>query len=78
MFFFFRSPSRSPPLGCSLDSMASFEGFANRSFGEKDNKILELSEKNIELERKILDLEENLREKASCKKKKEKLNSFNF
>ena len=30
---------------------------------EKDNRILELNEKNIELGRKILDLEENLREK---------------
>ena len=64
-FNFFRSPSQSPTLGCSLDSSTSFEGsfIAKGMSSEKDNRILELNEKNIELGRKILDLEENLREK---------------
>ena len=34
-----------------------------RSFTDKDNKIIELTEKNIELERKMLDMDENLRAK---------------
>merc|ERR1712083_163496 len=32
-------------------------------FTDKDNKIIELTESNIELERKLLDMEENLRAK---------------
>merc|ERR1712064_222785 len=58
------SPSRSPPLGCSVDSVTRFDFTAAAySFDEKDNKILELKEQAILLERRILDLEENLREK---------------
>ena len=58
------SPSRSPPLGCSVDSASSFDFTAGAfSFDEKDNKILDLKEQAILLERRILDLEENLREK---------------
>ena len=58
------SPSRSPPLGCSVDSVTSFDFTAAAySFDEKDNKILDLKEQVILLERRILDLEENLREK---------------
>ena len=58
------SPSRSPPLGCSVDSATSFDFTAAAySFDEKDNKILDLKEQVILLERRILDLEENLREK---------------
>jgi len=58
------SPSRSPPLGCSLDSAASFDfAAAARPFDDKDNRILELNEQVILLERRILDLEENLHEK---------------
>ena len=58
------SPSRSPPLGCSVDSVSSFDFTAAAySFDEKDNKILDLKEQVILLERRILDLEENLREK---------------
>ena len=58
------SPSRSPPLGCSVDSATSFDFTAAAySFDDKDNKILDLKEQVILLERRILDLEENLREK---------------
>ena len=58
------SPSRSPPLGCSVDSVTSFDfNAAAYSFDEKDNTILDLKEQAILLERRILDLEENLREK---------------
>ena len=57
------SPSRSPPLGCSVDSATSFDFTAAYSFDEKDNKILDMKEQVILLERRILDLEENLREK---------------
>merc|ERR1712083_577722 len=32
-------------------------------FTDKDNKIIELTETNIELERKLMDMEENLRAK---------------
>ena len=69
IFFIPRSPSRSPTLGCSLDSSVSFESnMMAKGLGlERDNRILELNEKNIELERKILDLEENLREKVHIK-----------
>ena len=57
-----RSPdSRTPPqLSSSLGSAASF---SLKDFSEKDNKILELNEKNIMLQRQVMDLEENLREK---------------
>ena len=59
-----QSPDRTPPLGCSVDSAASsFLGTHYRSFTDKDNKIIELTEKNIELERKMLDMDENLRAK---------------
>ena len=59
-----RSPDRTPPLGCSIDSAASsFLGTHYQSLTEKDNKIIDLTEKNIELERKILDMEENIRAK---------------
>lgn len=53
------SPDRTPPLGCSVDSSSFFKS----SFTDKDNKIIELTEKNIDLERQLLDLEENLRAK---------------
>ena len=59
--------SRSPPLGRSYDSVASYEGFRSgfgAGFAEKDEKIVELQEKNIELERKVLDLEDSLRAKG--------------
>ena len=59
-----RSPDRTPPLGCSVDSAASsFFGAQYQSFTDKDNKIIDLTEKNIDLERKLLDMEENLRAK---------------
>ena len=59
-----RSPDRTPPLGCSIDSAASsFLGTHYQSLTEKDNKIIDLTEKNIELERKILDMDENIRAK---------------
>ena len=49
--------SRSPPLGRSYDSVASYEGFRSgfgAGFAEKDEKIVELQEKNIDLERKVI------------------------
>ena len=58
--------SRSPPLGRSYDSVASYEGAFrsfNAGFAEKDEKILDLQEKNIELERRVMDLEDSLRAK---------------
>ena len=63
--------SRSPPLGRSYDSVASYEGAFrsfNAGFAEKDEKILDLQEKNIELERKVLDLEDNLKAKEELVK----------
>ena len=64
-FLRLRSPRRSPPLGQSYDStMSGFDGYAAKSFTEKDDKILSLQEKNIELERHIMDLEENLKAKV--------------
>ena len=59
--------SRSPPLGRSYDSVASYEGFRSgfgAGFAEKDEKIVELQEKNIELERKVMDLEDTVRAKG--------------
>ena len=63
-----RSPDadKTPPLGCSVDSVASSFFAANYKsslFTDKDNKIIELTETNIDLERKLLDMEENLRAK---------------
>jgi hypothetical protein len=63
-----RSPDadKTPPLGCSVDSVASSFFAANYKsslFTDKDNKIIELTESNIDLERKLLDMEENLRAK---------------
>jgi hypothetical protein len=59
-----RSPDRTPPLGCSVDSAAgSFFSTHYRSYTDKDNKILELTEKNIELERQLFDTEESLHAK---------------
>merc|ERR1711981_1376586 len=56
--------SRSPPLGCSVDSATSFDfTAAASSFDQKDDKVLDMKEQVILLERRILDLEENLREK---------------
>ena len=46
-----RSPNRTPPLGCSLDSAASYSGFSLRSYGDS-NRYLELNERNIELVRR--------------------------
>ena len=49
-----------------MDSVASSFFAANYQsslFTDKDNKIIELTETNIELERKLLDMEENLRAK---------------
>ena len=56
-----RSPDRTPPLGCSVDSAASGFWGHYRPMTDSDNKVIELTEKNIELERKLLDMEENLR-----------------
>merc|ERR1712203_125413 len=57
---------KTPPLGCSVDSVASSFFAANYKsslFTDKNNKIIELTETNIDLERKLLDMEENLRAK---------------
>lgn len=43
----------------------SFEAYASKSFTEKDDKILQLQEKNIELERKVMDLEESVKAKVN-------------
>ncbi len=58
------SPERTPPLGRSVDSsVTGFLASGYAPFTDKDNKILELQEKNIDLERKLLDMEESLRAK---------------